>query len=400
MFHRFQSITRYTRPRRNSYATALLIAAVAAAPLAHAAEPVNFNLQNGLTWRGDGWTANLGATIAVDSGDQMSGSGRTEDLVLRRLRPNLVVSLSPQWSARVEYDFGDVGPGFKNAWVQWRANSNLTVRIGSQFAPFGLENTMSSRTMPWTERSASSSLTAAALTGISARLHDKRWSLAAGLYGNDIADDDRRRFDGESAIVRGTFVPLRADGWLWHVGASGEYRQAANNATLRLRARPETAITSVRLVDTGVLTGIEELATVGLETAVRRGPFLIQAEYLQTSASRDSLAGGAADFAGGYVAAGWFITGERREYSESQGAFGGVEPRRDWGALEVAVRASTLDLDDGSVTGGKQDTLSAHLNWYFESHSRVSLSWVGADANRGGVADDRSYWMLRAQIAF
>jgi phosphate-selective porin OprO/OprP len=400
MFHRFQSISCRPRQFRQSRALALALAALAIAPLAGAAEPVNFNLQNGLTWRGAGWSANLGATVAVDSGDQMSGSGRTDDLVLRRLRPSLVVSLSPQWSARVEYDFGDVGPGFKNAWAQWRANSRLTVRAGSQFAPFGLENTMSSRTMPWTERSASSSLTAAALTGISARLHDKRWTLAAGLYGNDIADDDRRRFDGESVIVRGTFVPVRADGWLWHVGASGEYRQAANNATLRLRARPETAITNVRLIDTGVLTGVEELATVAFETAVRRGPFLVQAEYLQTSASRDALAGGDADFSGGYVAAGWFITGERREYSELQGAFGGVEPRRDWGAIELAVRASMLDLDDGSVAGGKQDALSVHVNWYFQSHSRVSLSWVDANAKRGGVADDRSYWMLRAQLAF
>jgi hypothetical protein len=140
----------------------LLVAAVLA-PAAQAAEPVDFSLDDGLTWRGDGWKATLGATVAVDGGEQVTGTGRTEDLVVRRLRPNLVVALSPQWSARVEYDFGDVGPGFKNAWLQWRPSSKLSVRLGSQFAPFGLENTMSSRTMPWTERTASSSLTAAAL---------------------------------------------------------------------------------------------------------------------------------------------------------------------------------------------------------------------------------------------
>lgn len=372
-------------------------------PLANttlAAEPVRFSLDDGLTWRGDGWQANLGATLAIDGGDQVSGSGTREDLVLRRLRPNLSVSISPQWSARVEYDFGDVGPGFKNAWVQWRPSARFSVRAGSQFAPFGLENTMSSRTMPWTERTASSSLTAAALTGISARLHDRRWTLAAGVYGNDIADADRRRFDGQSVIARGTFVPVRGEGWLWHVGASGEYREGANDATLRLRARPETAITDDRLVDTGNLAGVEELVTVGVETALRRGPLLLQAEFLQASASRTALAGGDAEFSGGYVSASWFVTGERRDYSEAQGAFGGVEPKRDWGAIEVALRASSLDLDDGLVAGGRQDSLSAHLNWYFRSHSRVSLTWVDTQARRAGLDDDRGYLMLRAQFAF
>jgi phosphate-selective porin OprO and OprP len=388
------------RAARAPHAAALLIAAAALAPAAQAAEPVDFSLDDGLTWRGDGWKANLGATIALDGGEQVTGTGRSDDLVVRRLRPNLVVSLSPQWSARVEYDFGDVGPGFRNAWVQWRPNSKLSVRLGSQFAPFGLENTMSSRTMPFTERSASSAMTPAALTGLSARLHDQRWSLSAGVYGNDIADDDRRRFDGESFIARGTFVPLRQDGWLWHVGASGEYRQGANDATLRLRSRPETVVTTTRLVDTGVLTGVEELVTVGVETAVRRGPVLVQAEYLQASASRTALAGGDADFSGGYVAASWFVTGERRNYSEAQGAFGGVKPKRDWGALEVALRASTFDLDDGLITGGKQDSLTATVNWYYESHSRVSLTWVETEATRAGLTDDRGYVMLRAQIAF
>lgn len=370
-----------------------------AAP-ALAAEPVDFSLEDGLTWRGDGWKATLGANVALDGGEQVSGTGRADDLIVRRLRPNLVVSLSPQWSARVEYDFADVGPGFRNAWVQWRPSSKLSVRLGSQFAPFGLENTMSSRTLPFAERSASSSLTPAALTGLSARLHDQRWSFSAGVYGNDIADDDRRRFDGESFIARGTFVPLRQDGWLWHVGASGEYRQGANDATLRLRSRPETVITNTRLVDTGVLRGVDELVTVGVETAVRRGPVLVQAEYLQASASRDALSGGAADFSGGYVAASWFITGERREYSEAQGAFGGVKPKRDWGALEVALRASTFDLDDGLITGGTQDSLTATVNWYYASHSRVSLTWTETEATRAGPVDDRGYIMLRAQIAF
>jgi phosphate-selective porin OprO/OprP len=377
-----------------------LLGALVLPMAAHAAEPPRFSLEKGLTWRGDGFSAALGATVALDAGEQVSGTGRTEDLVIRRLRPNLVLSLSPQWSARIEYELGDIGPGFRNAWLQWRPAPKLSVRIGSQFAPFGLENTMGSRTLPFTERSAASALTPAALTGVSVRLHDRRWSLSAGLYGNDIADDDRRRFDGESIIVRGTVTPLRGEGWLWHVGGAAEYRRGDRGATLRLRSRPETVITNARLVDTGLLLGIDELVTAGLETAVRRGPLLLQAEYLRASASRERAAGGDAEFSGGYVAASWVVTGERRPYSEAQGAFSGIEPKGVWGALEVAVRASSLDLDDGAVRGGRQDSLSTALNWYHASHTRISLSWNETRARRAGTDDDRGYLMLRAQLAF
>lgn len=66
----------------------------------------------------------------------------------------------------------------------------------------------------------------------------------------------------------------------------------------------------------------------------------------------------------------------------------------------MALRASTFDLDDGRITGGKQDNLTSTVNWYYESHSSVSLTWVETEATRLGVTDDRGYVMLRAQIAF
>ena len=382
---------------------AVPFATLAGSPVARAAEPLSISLEDGLRYRGDGWTASLGTTLAVDSGQELDRPGGVPsdaDTVLRRFRPSLSLSLSPQWSARVEYEFGDVGPGFKNAWVQWRPTSKLSVRLGSQFAPFGLENTMSSREMSATERSATSALTAAALAGISVRLHDDRWSLSGGLYGNDVSDDDRRRFAGESAIARVTVLPLRRDGWLWHLGASAEYRQGERDGSLRLRARPETFVTEKRLVDTGVLPGVDTLTTVGLETAVRRGPVLVQAEYLRATAKRDALVGADGVFDGSYISASWFVTGERRNYSESGGVFSGIEPKRDWGAVELTLRASRLDLEDGPITGGEQDVLSTGVNWYFNSYGRVSLGYTQAEARRAGIDSERKYVTLRAQIAF
>jgi phosphate-selective porin OprO and OprP len=392
-----------TTPFRSRLAVPALAAlSLLSATAADAAkDPVRIRTSDGITFRGDGWRANLGGSFMMDFGEQVSGPGTSDDFVWRRVRPNLTLDLSPQWSARLEYEMGDIAPGFRNAWVQWRPMDRLSIRVGSQFAPFGLENTMSARDMPWIERSSVNALTPAALIGASFRTRGDRWTLSGGVYGNDIADDDRRRYAGSSLIGRGTWVPVREDGWLWHVGLSGEHRDGSSDGTLRLRARPESLLTDTRLVDTGLLPGVDSLQTVVFETALRRGPWLVMAEYLQATAARRTGAGPDGGFDGGYVSAAWMLTGERREYSEAAGVFGGVRPKSRLGALELAARVSYLDLDDGrAIRGGRQESLSLNLNWYYDRFGRVSLSWVDTASTRRGIDRDRGYLTLRAQVAF
>jgi phosphate-selective porin len=83
-------------------------------------------------------------------------------------------------------------------------------------------------------------------------------------------------------------------------------------------------------------------------------------------------------FAGYYLQASYFITGESRGYKKAQGCFDTLKPKENafglengLGAWEVAARMSSLDHVDDSVDGGELDDVSVGVNWYLNPNTRV-----------------------------
>ena len=103
------------------------------------------------------------------------------------------------------------------------------------------------------------------------------------------------------------------------------------------------------------------------------------------------------------------LTGEKRSYSSSRGAFGTVRPAKPldfdeggWGAFELVARYSTVDLDDRNINGGEQDIITAGLNWYMNNNFRLMFNYQYVDVDRrnaGGVAIGQNYHAvsMRAQ---
>ena len=395
-------IHRWTLPLA---ALALAATALAAAPTRAAeTEPpleTEFDLDDGFVVRGDGWRASAGARLHLDAASFSGGDVRDADdgLLVRRARLGGRAEYG-DWSARADYELGSVGRGWKNAWVGYQPNRRSSLRVGSQVAPFGLEDTMSSDDLPFLERSSAGALGPGLLTGVAYRTRTDRWTFAIGGFGNNLSDDDRRDLDGRSLVARVTHVPYRGDGVLVHVGASGEYRDASGDATFRLRPPVGTRVGDLRLLDTTRLTGVQTLTNLGLEAGARVGAFTLQGEYVQSQLARRNATDPA--FAGWYVGGTWALTGERRRYSRGSGAFGALEkPDGRWGAIELAVRYGTLDLVDAGVDGGTEESLGVGVNWYVTPKIRAMLSHQRIDAERGGRdLDAPSLTMLRMQASF
>jgi phosphate-selective porin OprO and OprP len=320
--------------------------------------------------------------------------------VFRRARVSLGVKYGKKWSAFTDYDFGNVVDGWKNAWVQYEFSDNLDVRVGSQTVPFGMADYESSDNSLLMERPLPIQLAPGLLTGALLRGSGNSMAWSVGIFGNDLSDEDNRKIDGTSVTGRFTITPLRARSNLLHLGASVEYRSADSNESARFRARPESYATDTRLIDTGSLAGADDLLTLGAEAAWTTGPLLVLSEYLASSLSRDNA--GDASFSGWYVSAGYVITGERHEYNRHTGVFGAVDPKNDWGAVEVAARYSTLDLTDDTVTGGEESNTALGVNWYWNQNCRLMLNYIWADAspNRDGVDDSPSIVQARLQLGF
>lgn len=218
------------------------------------------------------------------------------------------------------------------------------------------------------------------------------WLLnAAWFSGGDLNGDN----DGTTWAARAVYNPVKNDTTVVHLGAAASAEER-DDEIARIRARPEANLTAIRLIDTGNLAGAERIRRIGLEGAWAQGPFSLQGEYLTIAAARRT----ARDFSGdgAYLSGSWVLTGESRPYKS--GGFGNVKPRHDYGAVEVALRYSTLDLNDGLVAGGRQHDWTLGANWYLGQHIKLQANYIRAFSDKGALALDPKITEVRAQIHF
>ncbi|WP_257385912.1 OprO/OprP family phosphate-selective porin [Tahibacter caeni] len=218
------------------------------------------------------------------------------------------------------------------------------------------------------------------------------WLLNAAVFnGGDLNGDN----DGTTWAARVVFNPVRNETTVVHLGVAASVEDR-DDEIARIRARPEANLSAIRLIDTGNLAGTERIRRTGLEGAWAQGPFSLQGEYLTIAAARHT----ARDFSGdgAYLYGSWVLTGESRPYKS--GAFGNVKPKNDYGAVEVGLRYSTLDLNDGLVAGGKQHDWTLGLNWYLGQHFKLQANYIRAFSDKGTLALDPKVTELRAQVSF
>jgi len=348
------------------------------------------------------------------------------------------------------YDFGGSGNEeagkISSAWVQY--NSKLArLRVGAFAPPTSLEDAASSNSALFSER-ASVAETVRGLAGGDGRTaagmfaNGDRWNASAAITGNLVTT---QTFDEQVGFVaRASFVPLKGYDWLVHLGANANVIVdpaltspdfgAGSPSPVRLRDRPELRVDGTRLVDTGNIdsSGVQ---SYGLEFGAQRKNLYLQAEYFDINVDRRNSVLDNPDFNGWYIQGGWTITGEPRRYTTANAGFDGPRPAKpfnpaagQWGAVELGLRYSVLDLNyqqgakgtaptASAVRGGEQDIFSAGLNWYLNTTVSVQAAYRAVSVDRlspGGsafvagstpasgtqVGQDLQIWSLRTQYAF
>jgi phosphate-selective porin OprO/OprP len=232
---------------------------------------------------------------------------------------------------------------------------------------------------------------------ISNTYRDGRGTWTLGVYRNNSADREYGNLSEGYGNLVGRLTWLAIDGVdrdrpasnrYLHLGLSADL-QYGGNGEIRYRSRPESYIAPY-VIDTGAISS-NKGATYGIEVAWVDGPLSVQAEALRSTIGEQG--GSTLNFAGGYVSAGWYLTGESRPYNRQTGAFRRLVPRQSfafgpdggWGALEVSVRASYTDLSDQNIRGGRLGMIMSSLNWYPHEYMTWMLD-VGAGTVRGGAS--------------
>jgi phosphate-selective porin OprO and OprP len=224
------------------------------------------------------------------------------------------------------------------------------------------------------------------------------WNL--GAYTDWLSEGQGFSTYDNQFVGRVAWLPyLSGDGGrLFHLGVNLRYGHP-NEGELRLRSRPE-AFPSPYFVDTGEFAAKSTRMT-SLEAYSRRGSVLIGSEYFFQKV--DAAESGDPFFHGGEVVATWLVTGETRAYNTRGGFFNQVSPARPLfqggpGAWEIVGRASYIDLDSGSLSGGRFWRLTPMVNWYLSDNVRLEMTYGYGLLDRFDLRGRTHFFQTRIQL--
>jgi phosphate-selective porin OprO and OprP len=258
--------------------------------------------------------------------------------------------------------------------------------------------------------------------------------LTGGVYGSQ-----------QSALLNGSQIgyvgrvagrPYYDKDWNLYVGMSGEYvlhpninnagTQYVSQQTLTFSDRPELRIDQNRLITTGALSS-KTANAYGGGVGINWRSYIVQGEYYRINDSQLLAPGKPSPvlgFGGGYVEAGWVITGEPIRYSVGDAAFAKPNPDNPFvletggiGAFELSARYSATNLNSnvtpgiaqsvtGGVYGGNQQVAGVLLSWYPNNWVRLYLQgqYTNVDRlNSAGTSQIGQHFFTlagRAQVAF
>ncbi|MBL4870367.1 MAG: hypothetical protein JKX72_05385 [Robiginitomaculum sp.] len=221
--------------------------------------------------------------------------------------------------------------------------------------------------------------------GISLTKSGKNYSTSAGIFGNSINGyQDSTKASNTVWSARATYAPILEKDRVLHLGTSIRHTDKAAGAP------KHSARWGSHLATEKVKPSIGGDALLfGLEAAGVFGPFHAHGEYMRED-------GNLGEAKGGFVQAGYFLTGETRKYKASAGKFDRTKPSRPlskggYGALELVARFDILDARGASDE--KVDAYTIGATWYPESHLRVKLNYT--DANGDTFAANGLYMRLQ-----
>ena len=356
-----------------------------------------------------------------DAGENDHARDLSDGFNFRRVRLGVEGKAFGDFEYNFLYDFGgsgvEEGGKISAAWVQYNGFGPVKLRVGAFPPVTSLEDAASNASSLFGER-ASVAETVRGVAGGDGRTAvallggGERWTFSAAVTGNVIGTST---FDEQTGFVgRFTYVPYRRTDALIHLGvnttlvfnpaASGPDVGPAGAVTnLRLRDRPELRVDGARLVDTGNIDA-DGLTSIGGEFGAQYKNLYVQAEYFDIGVERRNRALPDPEFSGWYVQGSWILTGEKRRYSATNAGFDGPRAAKPfnlkegtWGAWELAVRYSNLDLNfletalpaAGSIRGGEQDILSIGVNWYVNNGVTLQAAYRNVSVDRrspGGAA--------------
>lgn len=197
----------------------------------------------------------------------------------------------------------------------------------------------------------------------------------AGIFADWLSEKQSFSTYAWQGILRLGWLPVltKSQNTILHLGVNYRYG-VPEDGKIRVRSRPESN-PSPFFVDTGEFPA-QHSNHIGWEAYFRTGPFMIGSEGYFTkfsSTDKDNPV-----FKGGEIGAAYILTGEKRAYNTVGNIYGFIPVRKSVfdggpGTIEMILRYSVLDLNGGTITGGKMWRVTPMVNWYLSQYIRLEL---------------------------
>ncbi len=409
-----------------SYFTYTAIAAALMCSSAFAAEPVQVAFKKGslvLGTESKSFSLKLNGRIMYDAGFVNSDEDNfVAENNFRRARIALKTSFNKTWAAKIDLEFADNEAELRDLWIAYTGLENFTFTIGNQKPHFSLDQLTSSLSTTFLERSmVSNASIPGRRVGLGATYVNDSVVIGATVFGDsiDTENSDVENSNGGEGVsenysysARAVYRPYINDdkSKVFQIGFNylNLKPESDNDSEIRQRARLENSIIDPRPLTTGNLENVDERIAQGIEFLGKYNKFSFQGEYIQNTINRF---GGESDVDtdGFYLETAYAIWGTGKKYKSSAATFAGVVPQSKKGALEVALRYSTLDLNDSGagVLGGSADNVTLALNWYATNNVLIKLNHTISSLDENATDDgdfvgndDVSITAIRFQLAF
>ncbi len=315
----------------------------------------------------------------------------------RRARMGMGGTVTENWDGRIEVDFADGGVSPNDFRLRRSFPHGGRLWMGQFKVPQGLNQLTSSNQFTFIERSMINNIIAdARRLGMAYELNKGLLGFKTMVFGRALGQ--RGALESDMPIggaLRGYYFPQIGEGQL-HIGASGVYEELFSNKGVSFSDRPESRDSkggSVRLIRANVPDAVSTFK-LGGELLYINGPFSIEGEYQQVTVNNSK--GANPTFFGWVVQTSYVLTGESRSYRN--GALGGISPKGENGAWEIALRYSYMNLNDKDFDGGEQSNITFGLNRYVTSRLRFmgNIVYVNLDY----TDDNPLLGVVRAQYNF
>ena len=300
---------------------------------------------------------------------------------------------------KLQLDFAGGEIAFKDVWMELnKLPIKGALRVGHFKEPLRLEAITSSKYITFMERSFPIAMSAERNSG--AMYHTtfgERLSLQTAVFREgDAFGNDKESTNNVNITSRITYLAINDGNKLLHLGVANSIRKNAEK-TYGFSTRTENhlgnKLTSVSF------DNVDETNILGGEFAYVNGSLFLQGEYLQTTVSGINET----ELSSYYGQISYFLTGERRAYKNSLSGFGSVKPNNNygengWGAIELAVRLSSMDLT--TANAGTLEDITVGINWYLNPNTRVMFNYVIGEMINGEEIITEDAVMMRVQLGF